>query len=201
MSHVHDDVAALLRAGATYRQIFEQLGAGPDIVKRVRRQHAIPVPDDRPGSHRRRTGIHDQIAAMLHAGGTYPQIKAALHVSSRLIASVRRTYDIPLPPTRQRDRTPAETLTLYSAPTTDGHTHWTGPWAGRKPQLWHNGRAHSALRVAFQIHHGREPEGRVTRGNQGCTDPQCITGAHLNDDRTRAARHRADQAFEQIFGP
>ncbi|MFJ1664829.1 Trp family transcriptional regulator [Streptomyces bottropensis] len=193
-------VARMLRAGATYRQINEQLGASPATVIRIRRELQIPVPDGRPGSHNRRDDIHDQVAGMLRAGATYSQIRNTLRVSSRVIAAARRTHSIKLAPGRQRDRTPADTLALYSAPTGDGHTHWTGPWAGRKPQLWHTGRAHSALRIAFRLHHGREPQGRVTRGNQGCEDPQCITGAHLADDRIRAARHRADQAFEQIFG-
>ncbi|WP_208630315.1 hypothetical protein, partial [Amycolatopsis kentuckyensis] len=79
-----------------------------------------------------------------------------------------------------------------------GHTHWTGPIdAVGKPILWNRHRALNGRHIAFRLHHGRDPEGRVT---VACDEPRCIAGAHLADSTIRAAHHRADKVFERIFG-
>ncbi|WP_181800287.1 hypothetical protein [Streptomyces ipomoeae] len=193
-------IAAMLRDGATYRHISAQLGASHHAIAAVRKTLAIAVPDGRAGSHQRR-GIRDQVADMLRAGATYRDIIAKLRVSVPRIADVRRTQGIPVPDDHAGPytvRTPEETLTHYSHPAADGHTHWTGPLSGRtKPQIWYQCRSLSGLRVAFRAHHGREPDGRVLRG---CDDPQCITGAHLTDHTIRQSHTRADAAYDAIFG-
>jgi uncharacterized protein YerC len=200
-----EQIAAMLRAGATYRAIRAELGVGQATIAKTRAALGIPTP---PGRTRRRKGAADadaRIAAMLRAGATYRAIRAELGVCGQRITRVRVSERIPLPDARPGRRpygvrTPEQTLAHYSQPTPDGHTHWTGPTDGTKPKLWHGPNALNPLRVAFRLHHGREPQGHVRPGANGCDDPACITGAHLTDRTIREANQRADKAFERIFG-
>jgi uncharacterized protein YerC len=202
----HAAIAAMLTAGATYRQITAQLGVGQATIAKIRNTLGIPVPPGRGGRCASRRGDAAQtdarIADMLRAGATYADIRSELHVSALRISGIRQSHNIPLPPGRTPGptgvRTPEQTLAHYSRPTTDGHTHWTGPTDGAgKPMVWHRHKGISAWRVAFRVHHNREPNGHV---RSACDDPECIAGAHLTDSRLREANRRADQAFERIFG-
>ncbi|MFD9107162.1 hypothetical protein [Streptomyces bottropensis] len=200
-----EDVAAMLRAGATYRLIHARLGVGQATIAATRRALNIPLPPGRAG---RRPGpeaaeVDAAIAAMLRAGATYNDIREQLHVSAQRVSGVRLQHKIPVPPGRcpghNGPRTPEQTLAQYSRPATDGHTIWTGPTdGGGKPTIWTRSKALSGWRVAFRAHHGREPDGRV---RVACDEPRCVNGAHLTDRRIREANQRADKAFEQIFGP
>lgn len=201
-----EDVAAMLRAGATYRQIHDRLGVGQATIAATRKAHSIPLPPGRTGHSRRGSDaaeVEARIAAMLRAGATYDTIRDELHVGTLTIAAVRRQHGIPTPSDRRRGNTaaraPEQTLAHHSRPAPDGHTHWAGPIdASGKPILWNRHKALNGWRVAFRVHHGREPVGRVT---VACDDPRCIAGAHLADRTIREANRRADTAFEQIFGP
>ena len=204
---VREDIAALLRAGVPYSKIRTQLHVSNDTIITTRKAIGMApggttFPDGRPKTDDERradiTRRHTRAATMLRAGASYREIRAELGISPGTISNIRRTLDIPSPRTPRPVRTPAEALALYSTPHADGHTHWTGPrTGGGNPQLWADGRSYSPLRIAFHLHHGREPQGRV---RTDCDDPKCITGAHLADRRLREANHRADTAFEQIFG-
>ncbi|NUS29791.1 MAG: hypothetical protein HOV92_37010 [Streptomyces sp.] len=146
------------------------------------------------------TAVRADIAAMLRAGATYRQIIAATGANPTAISHVRKALRIPLPEGRrhfQGPRSVAETLAHYTQPQADGHAHWTGPFNGTRPTLWHHDRQYQARRIAFITHHGREPQGPV---QVGCTDLRCIAGAHLTDHPIRQAHARADQAFDAIFG-
>jgi uncharacterized protein YerC len=201
---VRDQVAAMLREGATAQQISQVLSVSTRIVTEVRQDRAIPLPPGRGGGHQPDNALRDQIAALLHAGATYDQIRQQTGAGTTTIARVRKERAIPLPHGRpNRTHTPALTpeqaLTHHSRPREDGHTDWTGPFQGRHtPVIWSGGR-HNALHLAFRLHHGRDPVGRINRART-CTHPGCITGAHLTDHTIRQAHQRADQAFEQIFG-
>ncbi|MCZ7414290.1 hypothetical protein [Streptomyces sp. WMMC897] len=135
------------------------------------------------------------IAALLRAGRTYAQIRRAVPGASyNLIAQVRRAHNIPPNRAHRPRRSPQDSYRLYATPTEDGHAHWTGPWAGRMPQITiRTGHAVSALRVAFRMHHGREPDGYV---RPGCSDPKCVAGDHLTD---RRIRHHINQLHRAIF--
>ena len=203
MTHpLTEQIAAMLREGATYAAIRERLGVGHATIAKTRTPLGIPTPPGRAG---RRTGSADtdaRIAAMLRDGATYAAIREQLGVCSQRITGIRVRESIPLPDNRPGRRpygvrTPEQALAHYSQPAPDGHTHWTGPTDGSKPKLWHGPRALNPLRVAFRLHHGREPQGHV---RPGCTDPQCIAGGHLTDRTIREANQRADLAFERIFG-
>lgn len=134
------------------------------------------------------------IADLLRAGATYAQIRQQLGVNRNLIASTRKALRIPVPRARTWHRTAEESFALYATPYGDGHTRWDGPMAGRMPQIWADGRAHSALRVAFQIRHGREPVGNV---KPGCDEGTCIAPDHVVD---RPMRERLKTTYDAIFG-
>ncbi|WP_200302262.1 Trp family transcriptional regulator [Streptomyces adelaidensis] len=200
---IRDQVADMLRAGATARQVSESLGVSSRTVSEVRRDRAIPPPPGRGGGGRTPDhALHNRIESMLRDGATYDQIRAALGTSTATIARVRKERTIPLPTgrnttTHKAARTPEQALAHHTQPAHDGHTTWTGPTQGRAlPVLWSGGR-HNALHTAFRLHHHRDPAGRVLRS---CDHPGCMTGAHLTDRTLRDANHRADQAFNSIFG-
>lgn len=205
MTHpLTDQITALLRAGTPCSQIRAQLGVGQSTITATRK--AIGMPPGTPGGrakteeqrHADCIRRHPRAVAMIQAGASYRQIKAELGITSPIISNIRRALGIPRREHPHPYRTTAQALALHARPHTDHHTHWTGTHNSHgMPQLWAEGNCHSVLRIAFRLHHDREPQGPVRRG---CTDPQCITGAHLTDRTIRAAHHRADHAFERIFG-
>ena len=80
-------------------------------------------------------------------------------------------------------------------PAIDGHILWTGPVVKpHTPSVRLDGHMQSAYRVAFRIHHGREPEGFAL---PTCGMRLCVAGAHLED---RPMRQRTASLFEAIFG-
>ncbi|MCZ0996375.1 Trp family transcriptional regulator [Streptomyces noursei] len=199
-----EDIAAMLRDGATYRQIIAQLGVGQATIAATRKALSIPCPRPhrtQPPQHRRRRRRHrhrHHAPRRRHLQRNPPPAprQRPAHLQHPPPAQHPRTRrPLPRPP---RTPHPEQTLAHYSQPAPDGHTTWTGPTdSAGKPTIWNRHKALSAWRIAFHLHHGREPEGRVT---VACDQPHCITGAHLTDRRIRQANHRADQAFEQIFG-
>jgi hypothetical protein len=78
-----------------------------------------------------------------------------------------------------------------------GHRQWTGTTSHTTPSIWWQGTTHSAYKVAFRLHHGRDPEGMVT---SVCEVRLCVAGGCLLDQRMRHANERADKAFASIFG-
>ncbi|MFF9279555.1 hypothetical protein [Streptomyces griseosporeus] len=121
-------------------------------------------------------------AAMLQAGKTYAEITAEVGISSATAARIRQQLHLPLT-SRRRTRTFAEAFALHTEPYGDGHTRWTGPMRGRMPQLCAERRRVNARHYAFELHHGRRPHGYV---RTACTEPGCLTGSHLTDNKIRA---------------
>lgn len=182
-----DQIAALLRAGSTQQAIEQQLHISGRRVRRVRTEREIPMPPG-PGRNKRSP---DEVAAavaraveMLRAGITYRTVRAETRLSFNRITTLRREHHIPLPPPHargRRHRTLEEAYALYAQPEPDGHVIWTGPRAGRALMLLADGRRYNARAVAFRKHHGRDPQGRLSRIGQTCTDNRCIAGAHHAD--------------------
>ncbi|MDX3067291.1 hypothetical protein PV518_34840 [Streptomyces sp. ND04-05B] len=83
-----------------------------------------------------------------------------------------------------------EAFTAQSEPVTGGHRRWTGTREGcGTPVVRHRTSIQTAYRVAFRLHHGREPEGKVS---QSCEIPGCVAGEHQVDRVIRAARKAGD---------
>ncbi|MGW1039350.1 Trp family transcriptional regulator [Streptomyces sp. NPDC002547] len=205
--NIRQDIAELLRQGLTQRQVRAQLHVSSQAVTDTRK--ALGIPGQKP---HRLTGDalradterrYPVVAQMLRAGASLREITIATGTSKPTITRVRRILDIPVPDHRTGihrtpTRTIAETLAHYTELLGDGHAHWTGPFNGARPTLWHRQRPLQARRVAFRAHHNREPKGYV---RVGCEDPACIAGAHLADDTTRNADNNLDHLYDAIFGP
>lgn len=100
-------IADLLRAGATYRRISDELHVSEHTIAEVRETLRIPIPAGRRG---RRTPEQQRardraVAAMLRAGATRAEVKETLEVSYSVITAVRKAQRIPLPPGRRGRRT------------------------------------------------------------------------------------------------
>ncbi|MER6532996.1 hypothetical protein ABT215_04075 [Streptomyces sp900105755] len=193
---VRADVAAMLRAGATYREIHTQLKVSNATIASTREALDIPharLPTRGPTDAERVAHTlrqHPRVAELLREGATHSKITAETGVRSDAITRVRRALGIPVPKGRRlgaaaQNRTVAEVLAHYTEHLADGHAHWTGSFNGRRPVLWRHQRPLQARRETFRAHHGRDPEGRV---RVDCDDPACIAGAHLTDNPIRAAR-------------
>lgn len=198
---VRKDVADLLRAGATYAQIKQQLHVTQSTISRTRTVLQIPLPAGRTRRSREEmTAARAQAIAMLRAGATSKQVYEATRVGPNDIARLRRQHNIPVPardPNRAARHTVDEAFALHARDTDDGHVLWTGPRSGRSCDLIASGRRYNARRIAFRRHRGRDPQGRLWRT---CDEPACIAGAHHTDRLIRQANARADRAYTAIFG-
>jgi len=194
-----DDVAAMLRAGATYAEIITRLHVSDSLIRHTRRTLGIPVPPERAKRSKAvLADLDDQAVAMLRAGATYTEIHRTLRLDLNRISRLRKHHGIPVTRrTRENPRrlTIDEAFTRHTRATTEGgHLLWTGPRSGRSYDLIASGRTHNARAEAFRRHHGRAPEGQTRRT---CNQPDCIAGAHLTDRRIREANHHADATFER----
>ncbi|MFK0155393.1 hypothetical protein ACIQVK_25370 [Streptomyces sp. NPDC090493] len=206
---VRADVAELLRAGATHRQIRAQLNVSNSTITHTREALQIPysTPPHSKLTDDQRAAWHEQrwprVAELLRAGATYRQVMDETNATREVITRVRQVLGIPVPEGR-RGRWPAhssisEALANHTKPIADGHAHWDGPFNGSRATLWHQGHQHQVRRETFRAHHGRAAEGRV---RVDCEDPACIAGAHLTDDTLRAARAEdahVDALYDAIF--
>lgn len=185
---VREDVAELLRQGVTQRQIMTDLRVSARTVTAARKAYGIPyqpgpgfryTPEQRAENERR-------AVELLKAGATYDQVSRQVGISQPTIADIRKKHKIPTPVrSGGQARSKDEGLAAYLEPYGDGHTRWTGPTAGRMPQLWADGTRFNARHVVFERHHGRPPLGTVC---SNCGEVACMTGAHLTDSAMRAAR-------------
>ena len=152
-----------------------------------------PSPADvkpgRPGGRyppKQREANERRTTTLLTAGATYAEVNAEIGISEPTIHAIRKRAG--LPPSRRKGGVPprskaqalAESTEPYGA---EGHVRWTGPMAGRMPQLHAEGAKLNASHVAFEAHHGRPPTGRV---NRNCGETACVAGAHLTDHVLRS---------------
>lgn len=99
-----------------------------------------------------------------------------------------------LRPHRLRPKSLEEAFHAHTEPADDGHVRWTGSKSHSTPAVWFAGSTYSAYRIAFRVHHGREPEGLVA---SACGVPGCVAGAHVED---RPMRQRSTSLYAAIFG-
>lgn len=204
-----DEIAAMLTAGATMRQVVAALHVSHTSVTKVRHARGIPLVSralaDRPPGEQRATveARHPRITAMLRAGATHAQIQDETGCARETIVRVRTALGLPTPPPAARPpATVAEALARYVQPYGEDHARWTGPTSRKRgqgqPQLWAEGGRGSARRAIFRAHHGRDPDGHVLTT---CTEPRCIAGPHLADRIHRQGEPHLDAQYAAIFGP
>ncbi|MBP5922143.1 MULTISPECIES: hypothetical protein [Streptomyces] len=181
------DVAELLYQGATYDTVMRQLGVSAHVVSATRKAYKIPLPVG-PGyrySPEDKARLEQRVAVLLLQGATYDEISAEVGLSHPTIRLIRLDWNIPKAVRPKPSRTVAQTLALYTETYGQGHVRWTGPYSGRMPQLFAEGRSHNARRVAFTAHHGRAPVGYTL---SDCREPGCMAGPHLTDEPMRSTR-------------
>ncbi|GHA01071.1 hypothetical protein ACFOOM_12420 [Streptomyces echinoruber] len=221
------DVVELLRAGLPDNAIARRLHMDSRTVAKHRAALGLPKHKrgPRPAASpedlfRRRTTptgdghllwkghvTNSGVPALRHGGRVHSAYRIAfrLHHGRDPVGRVTRTCDTPgcVAGGHLADRftaaaSPEDLFRCRTTPTGDGHLLWKGHvTSSGTPVLRHGGRVHSAYRIAFRLHHGRDPVGRVTRT---CDTPGCVAGGHLADHRMRVANQRADAAYKRIFG-
>ncbi|EGX60135.1 hypothetical protein SZN_09441 [Streptomyces zinciresistens K42] len=181
-----EGVAAMLRAGATHRQIMDELHVTSRTITETRTAYAIPYRQG-PGfrySPQQRAQNEQRTLELLRAGASYSEITEQVGISAPAILKIRRAAGLKAPARRPPPpQTRAQALAARLEPYGDGHARWTGTWSGRMPQLYAEKGRFNARHTAFEQHHGRPPAGYV---RSGCTEGACMAGAHLTDDLVRA---------------
>ena len=145
--------------------------------------------------------IRSDVAELLRAGVPQIHICRQLHVAPGTVQRTREALGMPAPRCGPPDiyTSVEDAYRSNSEATDDGHKRWTGHTdTNGHPRLNFRQQRISVRQVAFRLHHGREPQGRLSIG---CGMAHCVEGAHLKDHRIRAANRRADAAFTAIFGP
>ncbi|MEW2393100.1 hypothetical protein AB0933_32540 [Streptomyces venezuelae] len=94
-------------------------------------------------------------------------------------------------------RTPEEMLQQLSEEVEDGHVVWRGQAYRGSPGMRWDKRTLSPARLAFRMHHGRAPQGQVTRS---CTVGHCIAGPCLLDQPMRQTERKVERLYDSIFG-
>lgn len=141
------------------------------------------------------------IEARLRHGVPNIQIARQLSVAPATVQRVREALGLPAA-RRGRANTYGsldEAFTANTERVDGGHLRWTGythATTGSQYVCFRQERI-TAAKVAFALHHGREPEGRV---RPSCGMAGCVEGAHLVDRPKRQANERADVMYASIFG-
>jgi hypothetical protein len=135
--------------------------------------------------------VWEKIARLLKAEGPLSNREVArrLRVSVRSVAAVREDLGIPKYWIGCR---PAWDLARFEASTVrvaGGHRRWKGNKSPDGTPLVGN---ESAYRVAFRLHFGREPVGRL---NRSCQVFRCVEGRHQRD---RVMRDEARGVIETL---
>ncbi|PWI16062.1 hypothetical protein DI272_19220 [Streptomyces sp. Act143] len=124
----------------------------------------------------------EEIARLLKSGPISDNaVIEQLHCGKKTVAQVRRDLGLPRyrPPARTWGREDYERL---SVPLRGGHRRWRGRFDAYG--IPYANRSMTAYRLAFRVHHGREPVGRV---QSTCTYKRCVAGEHLADRPMRQA--------------
>ncbi|MEU7323324.1 hypothetical protein ABZ682_22650 [Streptomyces griseoviridis] len=146
---------------------------------------------------------YENIARILAAEETVSdaELAARLGCKRAFVARVRVGLGMkpkPLPASNAR-MTRTERLEMFSEPLPGGHRRWLGSFSDHgMPTI----DGASVPRIAFQLHHGREPVGRV---QPECEKRWCIAGPHQTDrpmrDEAEEAVRTGERAARRRGGP
>ncbi|MET9012277.1 hypothetical protein ABZX74_15365 [Streptomyces olivaceoviridis] len=127
------------------------------------------------------------ILAMLRDGYSNQRISRELRVDKVRVARLRRAHDIPnvvLQPLTLEQKWATRTR-----PVDGGHLEWIGERAKatNTPVMRYKEAGYSAAAIAFEIKHGRRPQGYV---RADCDFKQCVAPDHVNDEAGRQEARR-----------
>lgn len=161
--------------------------------------HVLDEPGRLQARRARRTDTPRERCAYGHDQNEHGKFEPGGHAyCARCKALHKQERRDPLAPRRERTRPrPASLEDVFHAHIEEadaGHVRWVGPVMHHTPSVKFDGRTESAFRVAFRLHHGRDPEGLAM---PVCEVPLCVAGAHLED---RPMRQLSRVLFAAIFG-
>jgi hypothetical protein len=132
------------------------------------------------------------VAELLHAGFGDRTIARRLSVTTTSVTAART--ELGLPKAQGGTKRAASIEDLFwrrTRPADDGHLDWDGHRTSRgTPAIHWDGGMHSALRVAYRIRTGHDPEGYA---HVTCQHPGCVAPQHVDD--TAVTPRRAHHAM------
>lgn len=131
------------------------------------------------------------VAELLHAGFGDRTIARQLAVTISSVTAARTSLGLPKAQGGIKRAASVEDLFWRrTQPTDDGHLHWDGHRTSNStPGIHWNGAMHSALRIAYRIRTGHDPEGYA---HVTCQHPGCVAPQHVDDTAVtpRRAHHK-----------
>lgn len=136
------------------------------------------------------------IRRLLAAGMNNTQIARQLRITRDTAARVREELGFPPAPRTATTLTPQLKFTRDTLEVDGGHMVWTGERTQDcAPVLTDRGTKLSVRPIAYELHHGRKPEGRV---KAACVYAWCVAPEHQADavdrDRARTQPRQLDSA-------
>jgi hypothetical protein len=139
--------------------------------------------------------IRQDIAARLRAGIPQAYICRELRCAPITVQRTREALGLPAPKAGPpRPPSIEAEFQRLAEPIDGGHARWNGKHTGGAPIVVWRGTTRSAYRIAFELHHGRPPVGRVT---SSCEVRGCIAGRCVEDQPMRAKTHAL---YASVFG-
>lgn len=139
--------------------------------------------------------LRQDVVDLLRAGLSDRAIARQLHVdATKVVAATRAALGLPRTPSGPRPQTLEEAFRARTEEVPGGHLRWTGCVSGGTPQVRHDGKLHTAHRIAFTIRTGRAPVGNAL---PACDMEGCVAPAHVDD---RLGREALSTAYTAIFG-
>ncbi|MGW2937640.1 hypothetical protein ACWDA7_38845 [Streptomyces sp. NPDC001156] len=136
------------------------------------------------------------IVAMLRDGHSNTRISTELRCDKARVRRIRAELGLPAFVQTERTRTLEEKWALFVKPVEGGHAEWTGTrgTASGTPLLSYKDKLYSAAAIAFQIKHGREPQGYV---KAECDFKHCVAPDCVDDE---AGRQRTREQLRYLMG-
>ncbi|WP_157164401.1 hypothetical protein [Streptomyces typhae] len=133
------------------------------------------------------------IIAMLRDGHSNTRINRELHVDKARVSRIRTQLGLPQHARAGQTRSLEQKWADNTRPTDDGHLEWTGEHAKASgtPIMRHKQGFYSPAALAFEIKHGREPQGYV---KAHCGRAHCIAPDHVSDAAGRRQTRLEERA-------
>lgn len=172
-------IRKMLAGGYNNSQIHARTGAGVKTIARMRADGAYgkPTVARTPRPHPRDAEIR---ALLPHHSSN--AIAEQLGVDRAAVRRIRAEAGVPY---TGGFASAEEKWRAHVRPVDGGHLEWTGERAAspsRTPVMRYREESYSPAAVAFEIRHGRKPEGYV---RADCGFRQCVAPDHVDDTTTR----------------
>lgn len=137
----------------------------------------------------------ERIARLLKEGPVSNREAARrLRASTGTVAKVRADLGMAPYVVHRSEGWTARDYEELSVPLRGGHVRWRGRHSPTGAPM--AGKELTAYRLAFRLHHGRDPVGRVTGT---CRMKRCVAGAHLADAVVRAAKSVTESPAQATY--